>query len=61
VILTAKAYLDKNPKATGKDIQQALSGVLCRCFSHVRMYKAIEKYAGLAKNAVSASAKEVAR
>ena len=55
VILTAKAFLDKNPKASQKDIQQALSGVLCRCFSHVRMHKAIEKYAGLAKSAVSAS------
>jgi len=61
VILTAKAYLDKNPKATEKDIQQALSNVLCRCFSHVRMHKAIQKYAGLAKDTVSASAKGVAR
>jgi nicotinate dehydrogenase subunit A len=47
VILTAKAYLDKNPKASEKDLQQALSGVLCRCFTHVRMYKAIAKYAAL--------------
>lgn len=48
VILTAKAYLDKNPKASEKDIQQALSNVLCRCFTHVRTHKAIAKYAGLA-------------
>jgi len=67
VILTAKAYLDKNPKASEKDIQQALSGVLCRCFSHVRMHKAIEKYAGMvSKGALkdgttTASAKGVAR
>ena len=45
VILTAKALLDKNPKATEEEIQQALSGVLCRCFTHVRMYQAIQKYA----------------
>ncbi len=45
VILTAKAFLDKNPKATPAQIQQALSGVLCRCFSHTRMHRAIEKYA----------------
>lgn len=45
VILTAKAFLDKNPKATTAQIQQALSGVLCRCFTHVRMHAAIEKYA----------------
>ncbi len=45
VILTAKAFLDKHPKATEEEIQQALSGVLCRCFTHVRMYQAIQKYA----------------
>jgi nicotinate dehydrogenase subunit A len=44
VILTAKAYLDKNPKATGGEIRQALSGVLCRCFTNVRMLRAIERY-----------------
>ena len=44
VILTAKAYLDKNPKATGEEIRQALSGVLCRCFTNVRMLRAIERY-----------------
>jgi len=45
VILTAKAFLDKHPKATEEEIQQALSGVLCRCFTHVRMYQAIQRYA----------------
>jgi len=45
VMLTAKAFLDKNPKATRAEIEQALSNVLCRCFSHTRMLRAIEKYA----------------
>jgi len=45
VILTAKAFLDKNPKANEEEIQQALAGVLCRCFTHTRMYQAIQKYA----------------
>ena len=45
VILTAKAFLDKNPKASESEIQQALSGVLCRCFTHVRMQQAIQRYA----------------
>jgi len=45
VILTAKAFLDKHPKASEQEIQQALSGVLCRCFTHTRMYRAIERYA----------------
>ena len=45
VVLTAKAFLDRNPRATDEQIQQALSGVLCRCFANVRMMKAIKRYA----------------
>src|SRR5580693_1198351 len=30
VIMTAKAFMDKNPKATEAEIEQATSGVLCR-------------------------------
>ena len=41
VILTAKAFLDNNPKATEKEIQEAMSRVLCRCFTHTRMLRAI--------------------
>ena len=49
VIMTAKAFVDRNPKATEAQIQQAMSGVLCRCFTHVRMLRAIKRYAqGLA-------------
>ncbi len=44
VIMTAKAFLDKNPKATEEQIQQAMSGVLCRCFTHTRMLAAIKRY-----------------
>ena len=47
VILTAKAFLDQNPKASDVDIRQAMSGVLCRCFTHVRMMRAIKQYARL--------------
>jgi nicotinate dehydrogenase subunit A len=43
VIMTAKALLDKNPKATEAEIQQGMSNVLCRCFTHVRMFRAIER------------------
>jgi len=45
VILTAKALLDRNPRATDADVQQELSGVLCRCFVNLRFMKAIRKYA----------------
>jgi nicotinate dehydrogenase subunit A len=43
VIMTAKAFLDKNPKPTDAQLQEALSGVLCRCFTHVRMFRAIRR------------------
>src|SRR6516164_4689681 len=43
VIMTAKAFLDKNPKATEAEIQQAMSGVLCRCFANTRMLRAIKR------------------
>jgi nicotinate dehydrogenase subunit A len=45
VILTAKALLDGNPKATDDQIRDALSTVLCRCFVHGRMIRAIRRYA----------------
>lgn len=47
VILTAKALLDEKPQASDPEIRSALSGVLCRCFVHVRMMSAIRKYAEL--------------
>jgi nicotinate dehydrogenase subunit A len=49
VIMTAKAFLDGNPKATENQIQQAMSNVLCRCHVHSRMMSAIQKYAKGAK------------
>jgi nicotinate dehydrogenase subunit A len=45
VVLTAKAFLDQNPRATEAQIRQAMSGVLCRCFTHTRMIRAITRYA----------------
>ena len=45
VIMTAKAFLDQKPKASDEEIQQAMSGVLCRCFTHMRMFRAIKKAA----------------
>src|SRR5215216_2331387 len=45
VILTAKALVDRNSNPSDTEIQQALSGVLCRCFAHTRMLHAIKRYA----------------
>jgi nicotinate dehydrogenase subunit A len=44
VILTAKALLDENPKASDEQIREAMSNVLCRCFTHTRMMRAIKRY-----------------
>jgi len=45
VILTAKATLDAKPNASDEEIRDALAGILCRCFAHIRMMRAIRKYA----------------
>jgi nicotinate dehydrogenase subunit A len=45
VVLSAKALLDRNPRASDAEIKQELSGVLCRCFTHQRMLTAIRRYA----------------
>jgi nicotinate dehydrogenase subunit A len=50
VILTAKAILDEQPNASDLEIREALGGVLCRCFAHTRMLRAIRKYADSIKN-----------
>jgi aerobic-type carbon monoxide dehydrogenase small subunit (CoxS/CutS family) len=43
--MTAKAFLDRTPKAGDAQIRQALAGVLCRCASNTRMIRAIKRYA----------------
>jgi nicotinate dehydrogenase subunit A len=44
VILTAKALLDENSHASEEQIRDAMSSVLCRCFAHTRMMRAIRLY-----------------
>lgn len=50
VILTAKAVLDAKPDASDQEIRDALGGVLCRCFTHTRMLRAIRNYAQAKKH-----------
>src|SRR5438876_4129954 len=45
IILTAKVFLDRNPKASEAEIKQAMSGVLCRCGANARIIRAIKRYA----------------
>lgn len=44
VMLYGKVFMDKNPRATKDEISRALDGVLCRCSTHVRMIRALERY-----------------
>ncbi len=45
VILSAKALLDKNPKAQKPEIERVLQGIICRCFTNARIVQAIDKVA----------------
>lgn len=45
MIMTAKALLKTNPHPTRDDIKQALDGNLCRCGTHMRIVRAIERAA----------------
>ena len=43
MIMTAKALLDKNPRPTGAQIKKALAANLCRCGTHNRIVRAIQR------------------
>lgn len=45
MIMSAKAFLDRDPRATDTDIRQALAGNLCRCGTHARILRAVHRYA----------------
>ena len=46
-ILAAVALLGAKPRPTDQDIDDAMSGVLCRCGTYVRIRRAIKKAAAL--------------
>jgi isoquinoline 1-oxidoreductase subunit alpha len=55
-IMTAVALLAHTPKPTDADIDQAMSGNICRCGTYQRMRKAIHRAAGqLAADAAPAA------
>ncbi|TMI99029.1 MAG: (2Fe-2S)-binding protein [Bacillati bacterium ANGP1] len=45
MVMSAKALLDRNPRPSDGDIKQALDGHLCRCASHNRIVRAIQRAA----------------
>jgi xanthine dehydrogenase YagT iron-sulfur-binding subunit len=42
MILSANALLDRNPKPYPEEIQEALSGVICRCAAYPKIVKAVQ-------------------
>ena len=47
IIVSAKALLDRNPSPTRAEIAAALDGNICRCGSHNRILRAVEKAAAM--------------
>ena len=47
IIVAAKALLERNPSPTRAEIAAALDGNICRCGSHNRILRAVEKAAAV--------------
>ena len=46
--MSTKALLDKNPKPTDAQINEALAGNRCRCGTHIRILRAVKRATGQA-------------
>ena len=53
ILISAKALLDTNPKPTRAEIAAALDDNICRCGSHNRIMRAVEKAAARMRGAAS--------
>jgi nicotinate dehydrogenase subunit A len=47
ILISAKALLDRNPSPSRAQIAEALDDNVCRCGSHNRILRAVERAAGL--------------
>ena len=45
MVMSAKALLDRNPRPSDRDVKAALNGHLCRCASHNRIVRAVQRAA----------------
>jgi nicotinate dehydrogenase subunit A len=45
MVMAAKALLDRNSSPTNHEVRQALNGHLCRCASHNRIVRAVQRAA----------------
>jgi nicotinate dehydrogenase subunit A len=46
ILISAKALFDRNPSPSRKEIAEALDDNICRCGSHIRIFRAVERAAG---------------
>jgi len=51
ILISAKALIDRNPRPTRTQIAEALDGNICRCGSHNRILRAVEKAAAAMRGA----------
>ena len=51
MIMGAKALLDKTPHPTVAEIKQSLNGYLCRCGTHLRVIRAVQRASNLSVKA----------
>ena len=52
-MISARALLDQNPRATLPEIEKALSGNLCRCTGYTKIFEAVEQARDLDSSAAS--------
>jgi aerobic-type carbon monoxide dehydrogenase small subunit (CoxS/CutS family) len=45
-VMTAAAFLKENPKPSDAEIRQAMTGIKCRCGTHMAIMRAIKRAAG---------------
>jgi nicotinate dehydrogenase subunit A len=50
MIMQAKALLDANPHPTEAQIKEALAANLCRCGTHLRIVRAVQRFANGARS-----------
>jgi nicotinate dehydrogenase subunit A len=53
ILVSAKALLDRNPSPTRRQIAEALDENLCRCGSHFRIMRAVERAAAQMRGATA--------
>ncbi|HWB51073.1 MAG TPA: (2Fe-2S)-binding protein [Stellaceae bacterium] len=56
ILISAKALLDRNPAPTRREIAAALDDNICRCGSHIRILKAVERAAAAVRAGAASGA-----